>query len=194
MQLMSHQVQNRYRSFCRHNQPQDNLENMAEARAFVEIVAKIENDVEDGTNLFYLNELHSLCQQTTCTWYHSNYQQDCAEGKTCRLVDPKLRFLQCSDGTGVFLNKTVLRKKPLVHFHDFWLKDVSRKGKPTVLIFPDEIKDWIRLQTRYTPQPQNTWVVLERHWWQISLYFYCLPMENLQNKLLKNDTDTHPHQ
>ena len=135
MQLMSHQVQNRYRSFCRHNQPQDNLENMAEARAFVEIVAKIENDVvEDGTNLFYLNELHSLYQQTTCTWYHSNHQQDCAEGETCRLVYPNLRFLQCSEGTGVFLNKTVL-KETIGTFPRFWTERCVQKRKTHCIIF-----------------------------------------------------------
>ena len=104
---------NRYRSFCRQSNPQSTVDTkIARARAFVELVDKIETDIEEGTQFFYLNELHLL--------YTNRLQQ---LGKTSTV------------------NRTDLKDRLMLHFQHFGLEDVFRKGKPTVLLFPQGIKE-----------------------------------------------------
>lgn len=104
---------NKYRSYCRQKNHDNILDaNMAKARAFVEIVAKIESDIDDGTHTFQLNELHMA---------YTNRLQEL--------------------GVTTEINKTSFKNKLLTHFQDFGLQDVFRQGKPTVLIFPEGIKE-----------------------------------------------------
>ena len=102
---------NTYRSFCRQKNPENNHDAIARTQAFVEIVTKIEHDIEDGTNIFHLNELH--------TAYTNRCQQF---------------------GITSMVSKTAPKNKLLLHFQDFGLKDVFNKGRPSVFIFLDGIK------------------------------------------------------
>ena len=104
---------NRYRSFCRQKDNEDRTKTeIARAQAFVELVTTMEDEIEDGTYSFKLNELHAI--------YTKRLQQL---------------------GINSIVNKTFLKDKIIEHFKDFGLKDVYRHGKPTILIFPEGVKD-----------------------------------------------------
>ena len=104
---------NRYRSFCRQKGNEDSTNTkIARAQAFVELVNTMEDEIEDGTYSFKLNELHEI--------YTKRLQQL---------------------GINSIVKKTFLKDKIIEYFKDFGLKDAYRKGKPTILIFLEGVKD-----------------------------------------------------
>ena len=54
-----------------------------------------------------------------------------------------------------------------------------------VSLYKPQPANWIRLQTRYPPQPQNMWVIQKGQSWWISLYFNCPHFENPRKKVIK---------
>ena len=112
---------NKYRSFKSQNDPAALSRRcttakvqMAKARAFVELVAYMENSVEEGTFLFKLTQIHNMYEK--------------------RLNDFDL---------DISFNKTRLKEQLLTHFRDSGLQEQS-DGKCTILAFPEGIQHLLR--------------------------------------------------
>ena len=106
---------NRYRSYCRQNNHDDTVNTkMAKARALVETLNKIESELGDGTHTFQLNDLYMVYAK-------------------------RLQEL----GVTAEINKTSFKNKLLDHSKDVGIQDVFRTGKPTLLIFPEDIQEML---------------------------------------------------
>ena len=103
---------NKYQTFCRQKDRGISSGRAMRARAFIEIIANIESELEDGVKTFQLNKLHMAYTK-------------------------RLREL----GVNSVINQTQFKNKLLGHFKDLGLIEVSKVGKPTSLIFPDGVKE-----------------------------------------------------
>ena len=104
---------NKYRHFCRQKDRDVSTRiKMTKARAFVETIAKMESELEDGVKTFQLNELHMAYTK-------------------------RLRELSVTSD----INRTLFKNKLLNHFQDLGMVEVFKVGKPTLLIFSDGIQE-----------------------------------------------------
>ena len=104
-----------YGSFLSQKSQPENVEKeQSKAQAFAELVAYMENSVEDGTNIFKLGQLADIYEK-------------------------RLKML----GHPISFNRSHLNKKLLAHFEDTGLQE-QKDGKHVILIFPDGMKEILK--------------------------------------------------
>ena len=106
---------NKYRSYIRNkNKNSDSCNERAKARAFVELVDHIEEQIMSEINMFRLKDLYDLHQS-------------------------RLQKLGCDYMT----NKTRLKEKIISHFMEYGIQEQT-VNKNVILIFPDGVKKLIK--------------------------------------------------